>query len=382
MKRRTFLQIYGLTAGALCLSPAAKWLTRAAPPEGPAQRQPFSFLVVGDTHFARPDYYQPETIGPFAKAMTEHTARSWNALWDKVQAELKAGEPRPSFILQLGDYVHGDCPSEGKSQTLLREFVEDMTARKFPVPLMLTRGNHDIYGKGMRAAYDAHMPAFLRKAAPESQGRADYSFDAGGSAHFIVLDVFGGGKGEAWLDQGQLKWLKEDLTAFRQRAPQGLLFVVAHAPLFPINPRGAVFDTDPDAHAALTALLVKHRTCAFLCGHLRMHSTLAYTDPDSKHTLTQIMTYAILPAGAARALPCKTPAYDADLIADVNYRKPADREAMRTIIKRLAPNAKGPRLASVPGFQRFTVDAEGQTRVTAYRGLSGEAYQTLELPGA
>lgn len=196
----------------------------------------------------------------------------------------------------------------------------------------------------------------------------------------VVLDVYRTSNRDAQLDPGQAKWLEDDLAAYRQRCPQGLLLVAAHAPLFPMQPRGAVFDADPAAHAALRARLIKYRAQAFLCGYLHLHSALTYTDPAAKHALTQVMTYAINSKGEVREAPFKTPRYEGKVIADAEYRKPAELEAMRKIADALAPNVTGFKYASVPGYRVVRVDDAQQVTVTAYRGLGRRVYETFTLP--
>jgi hypothetical protein len=374
--RRQFLQVTGLTAGALCLNPETLSLAAA---ERDRTRAPFSFVMLGDIHFARREHYDDATLNAYATSVCQNTEEAWDALWDEVEAHIREGEPRPSFVLQLGDYVHGDCPSPEKSLRHYQDYVEAMSRRKLPVPLFLTRGNHELQGQGVRPAYEKHMPGFLKKVAPLTRGTAYYAFDVGPAAHVAVLDVYGAGGGSR-LDADQMAWLDADLTAFRQRSPEGLLLMATHAPHFPVSPRGAVFDRDPAAHSALTERLVKHRVNAILCGHLHVYSTLQYTDPATRHPITQVMTYSITGKDEVPARPFETPGYTAAIIDDVTYRRPEDLTAMRAIVTGLAPHVSGFKLSRVPGYQMVTVDAAGTARVVSYRGLGRRVYETARLP--
>lgn len=377
MNRRGFLQVSGLTAGALCLNPAGA-LAVATAPRG--ARQPFSFILLGDLHFARPEHFDEASFNAYAQSVCRNTGEAWDVLWEEVAGQLKELEPRPAFVLQVGDYVHGDCPTPEKSLQLYHDYVEAMSRHALPVPLFLARGNHELQGQGVRPAYEKHMPAFLRKLAPLTRGTAYYSFDVGPAAHVVVLDVYGGGGGSR-LDAEQSAWLEADLAAYRQRSPDGTLLIATHAPHFPVSPRGAVFDKDVAAHAELTARLVKYRTHAILCGHLHVYSTLTYTDPASRHPIAQVMTYAITGKEEVRARPFETPGYTSAIMPDVTYRKPEDLAAMRAIVETLRPNVTGFKTAAVPGYQVVTVDAKGGVRVVSYRGLGRRVYETFALPG-
>jgi hypothetical protein len=137
-----------------------------APPANAAGR--FSFVLLGDQHFARQAHYEPDGGDDYAKRVCRLTEEAWEALWNEVMVVVKDAEPHPSFVLQVGDYVHGDCRSPQKAVEQYADFVGSMKRRSLPVPLFLTRGNHELQGKGAREAYDAHMPAYLRAAAPPS----------------------------------------------------------------------------------------------------------------------------------------------------------------------------------------------------------------------
>jgi 3',5'-cyclic AMP phosphodiesterase CpdA len=332
-------------------------------------------------HFARPAHFGPGPLNDYARKVCDLTEAGWDALWDEVAAQLRQVEPRPSFVLQVGDYVHGDCPTPELSLAHYDDFVRSMDRHALPVPLFLTRGNHELQGKGVRAAYEAHVPAYLRRVAPATDGRAYYSFDAGPAAHVVVLDVYGrGGRGGS-LDAAQLAWLEADLAGFRGRAADGVALVVSHAPLFPMAPRGAVFDADAVAHADLLARLVRHRVAAVLCGHLHTVSTLTYTDPASRHRLSQVMAYSMPGRDEVRAHGFRTPAYGPDLIGPADYRTPADLAAMRRIAAAAAPHVAGFRQAQIPGYQVVRVDPRARTvAVESFRGLGRRSFDVIELP--
>ena len=70
---------------------------------------------------------------------------------EQVAAQLREVEPRPAFVLQVGDYVHGDCPTAETSLEHYDDFVRSIRRHALPVPLFLARGNHELQGQGVRA---------------------------------------------------------------------------------------------------------------------------------------------------------------------------------------------------------------------------------------
>jgi 3',5'-cyclic AMP phosphodiesterase CpdA len=341
--------------------------------------QPLSFIVLGDMHFAKTEHYDAASLNDYSKRVCNQTEDTFEALWDEVELQLRAQTPRPSFVLLLGDYVHGDCPTEEKSQQHYADFVQSISRRNLPVPLFLTRGNHELQGKGVRKAYESHIPAFLRNSAPPSGGNPYYSFDAGPAVHFVILDVYGAGGPEQLVPE-QLAWLEADMAAFRHRSPGGSLLVATHAPHFPITPRGFVFRSNPAAHANLTASFVKHRVNAILCGHIHDYSILNYTDPASGHVITQMMAWSMTTKEPIQAKPAAIRDYSPSIIEDVAYRKPEELAAMRQIASQVAPQISNYKRAHVPGYQIVNVRTDGSVGVTSYQGLGRNVYETISLP--
>jgi 3',5'-cyclic AMP phosphodiesterase CpdA len=379
MNRRQFLQITGLAGGALCLRPFSSLAEMSA--LTPAPEGPFSFVLLGDMHFARPIHYEPGGMNSYARKVCDLTAAAWDDVWDEIAAQLRELDPQPAFVLQVGDYVHGDCPTAEKSLEHYDDFVRSIRRHQLPVPLFLARGNHELQGKGAREAYETHMPEWLREVGPLTRGAAYYSFDAGPAVHVTVLDVYGDSGRGGSLDARQLAWLEQDLTAYRRRAPEGLAILVSHAPLFPMTPRGAIFDVDAAAHGRLIVRLMHHKVNAVLCGHLHTVSTMTYTDAASGHRLTQFMTYSLIGAGEVKAQSFRTPAYDPEIILPVEYRKPEELDAMRQIVKDVGPQISGYRSAQIPGYQVVRVDPKAGITIESYRGLGKRVFDVFKMPG-
>src|SRR5687768_5597578 len=93
MKRRNFLQVSGLTAGALCFNPEALLFGAT---QRSRRQEPFSFVMLGDLHFARWEHYDAANMAEYATRVCKNTETAWDALCDEIDGQLREGEPRPS----------------------------------------------------------------------------------------------------------------------------------------------------------------------------------------------------------------------------------------------------------------------------------------------
>lgn len=115
----------------------------------------------------------------------------------------------PDFVINVGDTIEG-----GRDDATVEKQWQDYQAlwkRYKHYPLYFTAGNHDIWSSFSEKVY-----------VRESRFQPSYSFDYQ-DAHFTVLD----NSRTAGLDEAQLKFLRQDLEANRNRGPK---FVIFHRP--------------------------------------------------------------------------------------------------------------------------------------------------------
>jgi len=131
----------------------------------------------------------------------------------------------PDIILTVGDNVSGVTISTvsqyvNEWQTIVFDYIQNLTDH---IPFFTALGNHDAelgnYANGL-TAYQQE----LALPTSASGGETYYSFDWG-DAHFVVLNgTYSGGGSSGTIDNTQLTWLQNDLSASNQKWK----FVICH----------------------------------------------------------------------------------------------------------------------------------------------------------
>lgn len=154
---------------------------------------------------------------------------------------------RPDFVVVSGDLTdRGDA----ESYAALRPLIE-----AFPVPVVLSLGNHD-----RREAFHAVFG--------QAGSDAPYDHDTVlAGVHVISLDTLVPGHVAGSLDEAQLGWLQTALT----RHPGLPKLIIAHHPPKTSEADRSWTCLDADSTARLAALLEGHQVIAILSGHIHMN---------------------------------------------------------------------------------------------------------------
>ena len=123
----------------------------------------YSVAILGDTHFdAEPESFyhsRYDETNKYAKIQHEEFRRNGEMWRERCRSLLAASgrlaaERPTAFALQLGDLVQGDCDDVATHFKMLAEATLLMRgAYPAGMPFMSVMGNHDIRGKGAKAAY-------------------------------------------------------------------------------------------------------------------------------------------------------------------------------------------------------------------------------------
>jgi 3',5'-cyclic AMP phosphodiesterase CpdA len=259
--RREFLKLAGIagvtfTAG---LFPGVRASARAGPD--------FHFVQFSDTHWG---YTGPANPAP--EQTLANAVATVNALPDQ-----------PDFIVFTGDLTH-ITDDASQRRTRMKGFKEIVSALRVK-DLHFIAGEHD-------ASLDRG------EAYREFFGAPYYAFDHKG-VHFIALDNACDPAGK--FGDEQLAWLTADLA---QRKPDDRIVVLAHRPLFDLQPN---WDWTTADGAKAVELLMAYRNVVVFYGHI--HQEHHYMTGHIAHHAAKSLVYPLPTPGSQ---PQRTPLpYDA-----------------------------------------------------------------------
>ncbi len=217
------------------------------------------FAVFGDVHYKIPDY----TIVDY---FVEPVAR-----------ELAGQNPRPSFLLQTGDFFHANRGADWESEA---SFAFRHFSSTIGMPFYVAIGNHD-----KRKAYEKNaLPIFSRQLG-RTLSTSYYSFDRG-NCHFIMFDCVQPDFTE------QLTWAQADLKAAIANPKIEHIFAAGHYPLWIVARSGF---TNQAYAKPFTELLGRYGVDAYFCGHTH-NSTVTVRLVDGQ-PLTQISSCGVVEEG-------------------------------------------------------------------------------------
>ncbi len=233
--------------------------------------RPFSFVVLGDLHFSRPEFTASRVGSCIAEAVRD------------VQ-------PAVAFVCQTGDLVHGELPDhkqlnkEGVSEEL--DFAIKSLTGQFGLPLFLAVGNHDKHGGG--TAYPERVFPLLSRELGAPVTRLYYAFRYG-NACFVFLDYGDYSETGTGMDYAaQRTFLEETLSQAHALPGVKHVFVFGHYPLWPVVRPG--FGSRRFTDSVVPALK-QYPADAYFCGHT--HNTGAWVRRVEGVPITQIKGVAM-----------------------------------------------------------------------------------------
>lgn len=211
-------------------------------------RDPFTFVILGDIHYKRPDFKS-------------------SALVREIGSEIKEAKPPVDFVCHTGDLVEGGVYSvvDGKKRFTTAGYAdmkEELTfamkdiAASLGKPVFLAVGNHDKHDPGHKAYQEIVLPVLSHQLGV-SLSRTFYGFLYGNSC-FVFLDFLPPDF------QEQQAFVEAALVEADRAGGVQHVFLFAHYPLWAVVRSG--FDS-PGLTESLLPVLRKHRTDAYFCGH-------------------------------------------------------------------------------------------------------------------
>lgn len=252
---------------------------------------PFTFAVVGDTHFARVPaqrefvWKAPGTRPLDAGKYVENVDYSLVPMMESLR------EAEPAFVLLTGDLA------EGQGSQVEPEELESAIRffSRHELPLLFARGNHD-----PSPAYETSVLPRIGRVLGRDVSRSYYTFEIGG-CRVAVLDSTTWGESDA-----QKNWFEDLLVS--SASDDRRLFVVGHHPVWPVS---RAFFSNLQFSSDLACLFARYPVDAYFCGHTHNQSMVLRRTPG--YPVLQCMG---APIGLAEELPTPLDRIQARLVSE------------------------------------------------------------------
>lgn len=379
LTRREFL--HASTAAGFAL--AVSRLPGAVVPA--AHRASFSFVLLGDLHFDRPEHHdmawvraeKPNDVRQI-EGYCRNTREVMPLLFARVRETItrlnQSTATQVAFVLQVGDLVEGLCGNEELAEQHNSDAIAFVREADLGAPFLFTKGNHDITGPGAVAAFGRVFHPFLtaqaRAVNPASAEvkTGSYTVDCG-RAQFAFFNAYEAAKSLEWFE-----------AAAARRTAEHLL-VIVHPPVVPYGARSTwhIFSSARDRARREKFLgLLGDQHALVIGGHIHRYNTLARTA--GRGRFAQFALSSVLTAPSARAKDALSglATYTPDQIKVEPNFSPANEADRRAVYAEERPSVRDFEYADLPGYAVVTVAG---SRVTAqmYAGTGTELWRTVDL---
>ncbi|WP_343704498.1 metallophosphoesterase [Chitinophaga sp.] len=368
--RRQFLLTMGALSAALPLGAAA---FRFTPRPGNA----FSFLLLGDLHFDKPEHHDMQYVRQFYPndiGQIENYCRITRENFPGLMqaAKERATAMKADFWLQLGDFVEGLCGSETLAARQTQDFIDYVKNMQLERPFFVVKGNHDITGQGAREVYHRTVLPWQQqvlKNNPVSGANATFVYK---NTRFVIFDCY--------TADESLVWLQSVLSQHREER----LFFCVHQPVVPYNARANwhVFakPAQQQKRELLLNLLGKHKAIV-LTAHLHKTSILTRRTPGG--SFVQVGLGSVVPAPDA---PVKDhlqgiDKYNADLLQLEPSFTPSSFAERKENIEKEAPFIRHFEYADFCGYGAVNISEDGEMELEIYRNMDSRPWSKVDLSG-
>jgi hypothetical protein len=348
-------------------------------------KKPFSFVLLGDLHYDKLEHHdlawvqkdKPNDISQI-KNYTRISRDVAPLLFERVRDTIVELNRNPAtriaFVLQAGDLVEGLCGSAELSVRQNSEALNFVRDANLGVPMLFTKGNHDITGPGAVDAFGHVFHPFLTEqakavtAASQPVTSARYTVDYG-NAQFVFFDAYEAAKSLDWFESVVAKRTADHFI------------VVVHPPVVPYGARSTwhIFASAKDAarrEKFLTLLGDQH--AMVIGGHIHRYNMLSRAA--GKGRFAQFALSSVLDVANPKPKTVLTgvEAYNPDQIVVEPHFSPTNEAERRAIYESERKFVKAFEYADLPGYAVVTVAGPDVT-VKMFSGTTKELWRTVDL---
>ncbi len=219
-----------------------------------------------------------------------------STILNKINSELLASDPRPTFVLFTGDSVNSGGTSELNTW---KDVMKSLTIEGIAV--YPTIGNHELSGgAGYQVLQQEYVDAFeLPQNGPSGYEELVYSFNHE-NVHIICLDAYyydGATLQVNLIDSTQESWLINDLNLNSDK----INIVFTHPPAYPTSSHiGSSLDQHPAERDTLWDIFDNYNVSLFFAGH--EHNYSRWTIDSTMNASFESTIYQVVAGGAGAPL--------------------------------------------------------------------------------
>lgn len=344
--------------------------------------KPFSFILLGDLHYDSLEHHDLKwleahhggdlsQIQNYSRLTAELMPGMFAAVKQRIAA-LRDSAALPAFVLQVGDLVQGLCGTAELSARQNREAVEFVTKQELGVPLLFTKGNHDVTGDGAKEAFDEVLLPFMAKEAQQvdaatSNSKANHLVTCG-EAQFAFFDAY---------DKTRLEWL--EAVAAKRTARH--LFVIIHPPVVPYGARATwhlYAGEKTKAQRDKLLDILGGQEAMVLGGHLHKFSALTRTAGGKRFSQLAVSSVVSDLNQKLKDELHGIASYNGDQVKLEPNHSPETESQRRQVYADERKDVTAFEYANTAGYAVVTVDG-GQVTAAIHAGTQAAAFQTAKL---
>lgn len=337
-----------------------------------AEKDETCLLVLGDLHYDLLENHDlawlattNDDLRQVTTQYTVYTARYWCPFTQRLAR--KARSTGTDAVLQLGDLSEGLAGTPQLAEQMARSVFRAIDSIGFGVPVVVTKGNHDITGPGAREAFDrVYLPNMARLAGHEHLKSANYATRIGD----VLLVSY-----DPWDRENHgLDALERNLASSDARYK----FVLVHEPVIPVNERcWHLLRNDNDLRERLLRIIAREKAVV-LSAHLHLYSVVRRDTPDGP--VVQIGVNSVVRDSTMLVPRRVITQYGPSLALDVPEWQPQTLDQRCAWLAAEAPHVRYFKQADLPGYGLLRINrADNTLRFEYYAAFGDEPYDVIEL---
>lgn len=337
-----------------------------------AEKDETCLLVLGDLHYDLLENHDlawlattNDDLRQVTTQYTVYTARYWSPFTQRLARKVRSSGT--DAVLQLGDLSEGLAGTPQLAEQMARSVFRAIDSIGFGVPVVVTKGNHDITGPGAREAFDrVYLPNMARLAGHEHLKSANYATRIGD----VLLVSY-----DPWDRENHgLDALERNLASSDVRYK----FVLVHEPVIPVNERcWHLLRNDNDLRERLLRIIAREKAVV-LSAHLHLYSVVRRDTPDGP--VVQIGVNSVVRDSTMLVPRRVITQYGPSLALDVPEWQPQTLDQRCAWLAAEAPHVRYFKQADLPGYGLLRINrADNTLRFEYYAAFGDEPYDVIEL---